>query len=77
MPQIIANDHDLYLDNFVERGRINVVRTAVRVILGKTKSQYVVPINTRLRIETSPTEFGATALITPVNLTYGYMMLNE
>ncbi|CAD8077604.1 unnamed protein product [Paramecium primaurelia] len=77
MPQIIANDHDLYLDNFVERGRINVVRSAVRVILGKTKSQFVVPINTRLRIEASPTEFGATALITPVNLTYGYMMLNE
>ncbi|CAK56775.1 unnamed protein product (macronuclear) [Paramecium tetraurelia] len=77
MPQIIANDHDLYLDNFVERGRINVVKTAVRVILGKTKSQFVVPINTRLRIEASPTEFGATALITPVNLTYGYMMLNE
>ncbi|CAD8084665.1 unnamed protein product [Paramecium sonneborni] len=77
MPQIIANDHDLYLDNFVERGRINVVRSAVRVILGKTKSQFVVPINTRLRIEASPIEFGATALITPVNLTYGYMMLNE
>ncbi|CAD8174955.1 unnamed protein product [Paramecium pentaurelia] len=77
MPQIIANDHDLYLDNFVERGRINVVKNAVRVILGKNKSQFVVPINTRLRIEASPTEFGATALITPVNLTYGYMMLNE
>ncbi|CAD8086203.1 unnamed protein product [Paramecium sonneborni] len=77
MPQIIANDHDLYLDNFVERGRINVVRNAVRVILGKTKSQFVVPINTRLRIEASLTEFGATALITPVNLKYGYMMLNE
>ncbi|CAD8078829.1 unnamed protein product [Paramecium sonneborni] len=77
MPQIIANDHDLYLDNFVERGRINVVRSAVRVILGKTKSQFVVPINTRLRLEASTNEFGATALITPVNLTYGYMMLNE
>ncbi|CAK71970.1 unnamed protein product (macronuclear) [Paramecium tetraurelia] len=77
MPQIIANDHDLYLDNFVERGRINVVRNAVRVILGKTKSQFVVPINTRLRLEASTTEFGATALITPVNFTYGYMMLNE
>ncbi|CAD8073811.1 unnamed protein product [Paramecium sonneborni] len=77
MPQIIANDHDLYLDNFVERGRINVVRNAVRVILGKTKSQFVVPINTRLRLEASTDEFGATALITPVNFTYGYMMLNE
>jgi hypothetical protein len=30
-----------------------------------------------LRIETGPTEFGATALITPVNLTFGYMMLND
>ncbi|CAD8180216.1 unnamed protein product [Paramecium octaurelia] len=77
MPSIIANDHDLYLDNFVERGRINVVKNAVRVILGKNKSQFVVPINTRLRIEASPTEFGATALITPVNQQYGYMMLNE
>ncbi|CAD8118325.1 unnamed protein product [Paramecium sonneborni] len=77
MPSIIANDHDLYLDNFVERGRINVVKNALRVILGKNKSQFVVPINTRLRIEASSTEFGATALITPVNLTYGYMMLNE
>lgn len=35
------------------------------------------PINTRLRIETGPTEFGATALITPVNLTFGYMILND
>lgn len=38
MPSIIGIDHDLYLDNFVERGRINVVRYAIRVILGKTKS---------------------------------------
>jgi hypothetical protein len=37
MPQIIADDHDRYLDNFVERGRIIVVRSEVRVILGKTK----------------------------------------
>ncbi|CAD8087653.1 unnamed protein product [Paramecium sonneborni] len=77
MPQIIADDHDMYLDNFVERGRIIVVRSEVRVILGKNKGQFLVPINTRLRIETSPTEFGATALITPVNLTFGYMILNE
>ncbi|CAD8097985.1 unnamed protein product [Paramecium sonneborni] len=77
MPQIIADDHDRYLDNFVERGRIIVVRSEVRVILGKNKGQFLIPINTRLRIETSPTEFGATALITPVNLTFGYMMLNE
>ncbi|CAD8176444.1 unnamed protein product [Paramecium pentaurelia] len=77
MPQIIADDHDKYLDNFVERGRIIVVRSEVRVILGKNKGQFLIPINTRLRIETSPTEFGATALITPVNLTFGYMMLNE
>ncbi|CAD8061459.1 unnamed protein product [Paramecium primaurelia] len=77
MPQIIADDHDMYLDNFVERGRIIVVRSEVRVILGKNKGQFLVPINTRLRIETSPTEFGATALITPVNLTFGYMILND
>ena len=67
----------MYLDNFVERGRIIVVRSEIRVILGKNKGQFLVPINTRLRIETSPTEFGATALITPVNLTFGYMILNE
>lgn len=37
MPQIISNDHDIYLNNFVEKGRINVVRSEYRVILCKNK----------------------------------------
>ncbi|CAD8086157.1 unnamed protein product [Paramecium sonneborni] len=77
IPSIIANDHDLYLNNFVETGRINVLKRELRIILVKLKSQFVIPINTRLRIEVNPFEFGAQALMTPVNQSYGYLMLNE
>ncbi|CAD8084709.1 unnamed protein product [Paramecium sonneborni] len=77
IPSIIANDHDLYLNNFVETGRINVLKRELRIILVKLKSQFVIPINTRLRIEVNPFEFGAQALMTPVNHSYGYLMLNE
>ncbi|CAD8077568.1 unnamed protein product [Paramecium primaurelia] len=77
IPSIIANDHDQYLNNFVETGRINVLKRELRIILVKLKSEFVIPINTRLRIEVNPLEFGAQALMTPVNQTYGYLMLNE
>ncbi|CAD8172443.1 unnamed protein product [Paramecium octaurelia] len=77
IPSIIANGHDQYLNNFVETGRINVLKRELRIILVKLKSGFVIPINTRLRIEVNPLEFGAQALMTSVNQTYGYLMLNE
>ncbi|CAK56795.1 unnamed protein product (macronuclear) [Paramecium tetraurelia] len=77
IPSIIANGHDQYLNNFVETGRINVLKRELRIILVKQKSEFVIPINTRLRIEVNPLEFGAQALMTSVNQTYGYLMLNE
>ncbi|CAD8174993.1 unnamed protein product [Paramecium pentaurelia] len=77
IPSIIASDHDQYLNNFVETGRINVLKRELRIILVKLKSEFVIPINTRLRIEVNSLEFGAQALMTPVNYSYGYLMLNE
>ncbi|CAK80933.1 unnamed protein product (macronuclear) [Paramecium tetraurelia] len=77
IPSIIASDHDQYLNNFVETGRINVLKRELRIILVKLKSGFVIPINTRLRIEVNSIEFGAQALMTPVNYSYGYLMLNE
>ncbi|CAD8180186.1 unnamed protein product [Paramecium octaurelia] len=77
IPSIIASDHDQYLNNFVETGRINVLKRELRIILVKLKSGFVIPINTRLRIEVNSQQFGAQALMTPVNYSYGYLMLNE
>ena len=47
------------MNNFVETGRINVLKRELRIILVKLKSEFVIPINTRLRIEVNSLEFGA------------------
>lgn len=76
MPSIIAVDHDLYLNNFVERGRINIVKKDKRLILAKHKSGFLIPINVRLKLEVGIDEFGSSALISPWSENYAYVLLN-
>ncbi|KAM3130949.1 hypothetical protein pb186bvf_016972 [Paramecium bursaria] len=77
MPSIIAADHDLYLNNFVERGRINIVKKDKRLILAKHKSGFLIPINVRLKLEVGIDEFGSSALISPWSENFAYVLLNQ
>ena len=66
IPKIIAEVHDIYLDNFVERGRINILKSDNRFLLVKNSNGFIFPILAKVKIETSlPNDFGTSALILP------------
>lgn len=49
MPSIFSKHHDKFLSNFVERGKIRLLRSKERVIFGKNKKKFIFPINVRLK----------------------------
>jgi hypothetical protein len=66
------------LDNFVERGRINILKSSNRFLLVKNFSGFIFPILAKVKIETSlPNDFGTSALILPTYLSYHYILLNS
>ncbi|CAD8067182.1 unnamed protein product [Paramecium sonneborni] len=78
IPDIIAKVHDQYLDNFVERGRINIMKSDRRFLLVKNKLGFIFPIIAKVRLETDlRTDFGSSALILPTYQNYHYIMLNK
>ncbi|CAD8063278.1 unnamed protein product [Paramecium sonneborni] len=78
IPDIIAKVHDQYLDNFVERGRINIMKSDRRFLLVKNKLGFIFPIIAKVRLETDlGADFGSSALILPTYQNYHYIMLNK
>ncbi|CAD8149760.1 unnamed protein product [Paramecium pentaurelia] len=78
IPDIIAEVHDQYLDNFVERGRINIMKSDRRFLLVKNKLGFIFPIIAKVRLETDlGCDFGSSALILPTYQNYHYIMLNK
>ncbi|CAK75992.1 unnamed protein product (macronuclear) [Paramecium tetraurelia] len=78
IPDIIAEVHDQYLDNFVERGRINIMKSDRRFLLVKNKLGFIFPIIAKVRLETDlGSDFGSSALILPTYQNYHYIMLNK
>lgn len=68
MPDVLAKHHDMYLQNFVEKGRMNIVMTEHRFLLIKTKDKFIIPVWAKIRLENYSTEdFGASALVSKVN----------
>ncbi|CAK75457.1 unnamed protein product (macronuclear) [Paramecium tetraurelia] len=78
IPDIIAEVHDQYLDNFVESGRINIMKSDRRFLLVKNKLGFIFPIIAKVRLETDlGSDFGSSALILPTYQNYHYIMLNK
>jgi hypothetical protein len=75
MPMAFSVHHDQYLDNFIEQGRMNIVKEEYRFLLVKNKKKFIFPVVAKVRLENYSTEdFGASALITPINLSYSYFI---
>ncbi|CAD8050843.1 unnamed protein product [Paramecium primaurelia] len=77
IPTIIARVHDQFLDNFVEQGRINIMKSEKRFLLVKNKKGFIFPIIAKVRLETNLyNDFGSSALILPADNNYHYILLN-
>ncbi|CAD8064038.1 unnamed protein product [Paramecium sonneborni] len=77
IPKIIAKVHDQFLDNFVEQGRINIMKSDQRFLLVKNMKGFIFPIIAKVRLETNLfNDFGSSALILPSDNNYHYILLN-
>jgi len=54
---------------------MNIVKEDSRFLLVKNKKKFIFPVVAKVRLDNYSTEdFGASALITPVNLSYSYFI---
>jgi len=75
---MLAIHHDMYLMNFVQKGRMNIVKSEHRFLLIKNRNGFVVPVEGKIRLENySTTEFGASALITRIITDNHHILLNK
>lgn len=83
MPIAFASHHDQYLNNFIERGislnhikgRMQIVKAENRFLVVKNKQKFIFPVGAKIRLDNYSTEdFGASALISPINLNYHYLI---
>ncbi|CAD8169424.1 unnamed protein product [Paramecium octaurelia] len=78
MPDSIAQYHDMYLDNFIELGRMNIVMAEQRFLILKNKQQFIIPVYAKVRLENySNSDFGSSALITQINQQNYYIVISR
>ncbi|CAD8104301.1 unnamed protein product [Paramecium sonneborni] len=78
MPDSIAQYHDMYLDNFIELGRMNIVMAEQRFLILKNKEQFIIPVYAKVRLENySNSDFGSSALITQINQQNYYILISR
>lgn len=67
MPNLFAKHHNRFLSNFIEKGKIKLLKEKERVIFAKNKKKFIFPINARLKAEyLLENQFGSTSLINEV-----------
>lgn len=49
MPTIFGKNHGKFLSNFIDKGRIKLLKEKVRVIFAKNKKKFIFPVNARLK----------------------------
>ncbi|CAK94142.1 unnamed protein product (macronuclear) [Paramecium tetraurelia] len=78
MPDSIAQYHDMYLDNFIEFGRMNIVMAEQRFLILKNKESFIIPVYAKVRLENySNSDFGSSALITQINQQNYYIVISK
>ena len=54
---------------------MNIVKAENRFLIVKNKRNFIFPVRAKVRLDNYSTEdFGASALITPINLGYSYII---
>ncbi|CAD8110068.1 unnamed protein product [Paramecium sonneborni] len=78
MPDSIAQHHDMYLDNFIELGRMNIVMAEQRFLILKNKESFIIPVHAKVRLENySNNDFGSSALVTKINQQNYYIVISK
>ena len=68
MPSLFGKYHARFLSNFIDKGRIKLLKERNRVVFGKNKKKFIFPINIKLKTEhLQHDQFGASALITKID----------
>lgn len=49
MPTHFGKYHARFLSNFIDKGRIKLLKEKIRVVFGKNKQKYIFPINIKLK----------------------------
>lgn len=71
-------DHPAYLDNFIEKGKMNIVKVEERFLIGKNKSGFIFPFKVNIRLETnSNDDIGASGLVMPFTDNLDYLLINK
>jgi hypothetical protein len=68
MPTLFGKYHGKFLSNFVDKGRIKLLKSKNRMVFGKNKKKFIFPVQVQLKTEhLLANEFGASALLTPAD----------
>jgi hypothetical protein len=51
MPRLFGKYHAKFLSNFIDKGRIKLLKEKNRVVFGKNKKKFIFPVNVRLKTE--------------------------
>ena len=78
MPTIFGRNHARFLSNFIDKGRIKLLKEKERIIFAKNKKKFIFPINIRLKAEhLLDNEFGASAMITAIDTSSEYFIIGK
>lgn len=75
MPALFGKYHAKFLSNFIDKGRIKLLKERTRVVFGRNKKKFIFPINIKLKTEhLQHDQFGASALITKMDTNSEYFI---
>ena len=75
MPSLFGKCHAKFLSNFIDKGRIKLLKERTRVVFGKNKKKFIFPINIKLKTEhLQHDQFGASALISRIDTSSEFLI---
>ena len=78
MPSMFGKAHGKFLSNFIDKGRIKLLKERKRIVFGKNKMKFIFPVNVRLKTEhLLNQEFGASAVLSAVDSSSEYMIIGK
>lgn len=78
MPTIYGKNHAKFLSNFIDKGRIKLLKEKERIVFGKNKRKFIFPVNARLKAEhLLDNEFGASAIFTFIDTNSEFMIVGK
>lgn len=78
MPKIYSIFHNRFLSNFIENGKINILKSRERMLFGKNRRKFIFPINATIKTEhLFNDEFGVSGLISGHSTNSDFLMVSK